>query len=62
MAKLVIPKLYPKQVQFINSKAKYTLFGGARGGGKSFVVRIDATGKALKYPGCQILLLRKNLS
>ena len=59
MAKLVIPKLYPKQVQFINSKAKYTLFGGARGGGKSFVVRIDATGKALKYPGCQILLLRK---
>lgn len=56
---LVIPKLYPKQVEFINSKAKYTAFGGARGGGKSFVVRILASLLALKYPGCQILILRK---
>ena len=56
---LVIPKLYPKQVEFINSKAKYTGYGGANGGGKSFVVRITASVLALKYPGIQILILRK---
>ena len=56
---LVIPKLYPKQVEFINSKARYTGYGGANGGGKSFVVRITASVLALKYPGIQILILRK---
>ena len=33
----IVPPLYPKQLQFCQSKTKYTLYGGSRGGGKSFV-------------------------
>lgn len=54
-----IPNLYPKQEEFCKSKAKYTCYGGARGGGKSFVARIKAILLALYYPGIQILLLRR---
>ena len=31
-----VPTLYPKQEEFCKSKAKYTCYGGARGGGKSY--------------------------
>lgn len=54
-----VPRLYPKQEEFCKSKAKYTCYGGARGGGKSFVARIKAILLALFYPGIQILLLRR---
>lgn len=54
-----VPNLYPKQEDFCKSKAKYTCYGGARGGGKSFVARIKAILLALFYPGIQILLLRR---
>ena len=54
-----IPRLYPKQIQFFKSKAKFTLYGGARGGGKSFVVRHKAITLALHYPGINILILRR---
>lgn len=54
-----VPSLYPKQEEFCKSKAKYTCYGGARGGGKSFVARIKAILLALFYPGIQILLLRR---
>ena len=54
-----VPKLYPKQEEFCKSKAKYTCYGGARGGGKSFVAREKAKLLALYYPGIQILLLRR---
>lgn len=54
-----VPNLYPKQEEFCKSKAKYTCYGGARGGGKSFVARIKAILLALYYPGIQILLLRR---
>lgn len=54
-----VPNLYPKQRAFCMSKAKYTCYGGARGGGKSFVLRIKAILLALNYPGIQILLLRR---
>ena len=54
-----VPVLYPKQEEFCKSKAKYTCYGGARGGGKSFVARIKAILLALYYPGIQILLLRR---
>ena len=37
-----VPNLYPKQEEFCKSKTKYTCYGGARGGGKSFVARIKA--------------------
>ena len=55
----VVPSLYPKQEEFCKSRAKYTCYGGARGGGKSFVARIKAILLALYYPGIQILLLRR---
>lgn len=54
-----VPILYPKQELFCKSKTKYTCYGGARGGGKSFVARVKAILLALYYPGIQILLLRR---
>lgn len=59
MIEYTVPKLYPKQEEFCKSRAKYTCYGGARGGGKSFVARIKAILLALYYPGIQILLLRR---
>lgn len=35
-------QLYPKQLAFIQSDAFETLYGGAAGGGKSFVQIVDA--------------------
>ena len=58
---LDLGELYPKQVEFCKSKAKYTCYGGARGGGKSHVSRIKMILLALYYPGIQILLLRRTL-
>ena len=51
--------LNAKQVQFIKSTALYCGYGGARGGGKSHAVRIDAVRGALKYPGIKILIVRR---
>lgn len=56
-----VGKLYPKQKAFCLSRKKYTCYGGARGGGKSYVVRKKDILLALNYPGIQILLLRRTL-
>lgn len=58
----VVGKLYPKQKEFCLSRKKYICYGGARGGGKSYVARKKATLLALNYPGIQILLLRRTLN
>ena len=55
----VVPKLYRKQLLFCQSTVKYTLFGGSRGGGKSFVVRHKAIQLALRYNGINILIVRR---
>lgn len=49
----------PKQEKFLGSAAKYTAYGGARGGGKSWAVRVKAAAGALNYNGIKILVLRR---
>lgn len=61
MKTLRIPRPYPKQIEFFNSTSKYTAYGGARGGGKSWAARVKATLLAFNYSGIQILLLRRTL-
>ena len=55
--KLTYPS--PKQQQFMEDEHKFLAFGGARGGGKSHAVKLDAIIKALKYPGIKIMIIRK---
>lgn len=52
-------KLYPPQLEFFKSKTRYTAYGGARGGGKSYAARTKAVLMALNYSGIQILFLRR---
>lgn len=51
----------PKQQQFFESTAKYTAYGGARGGGKSWAMRMKLVMLAVNYDGINILLLRRTL-
>ena len=51
--------LNPKQVAFCRSRAAFTAYGGARGGGKTHVLRIKAVLGALYYPGIRILIVRR---
>ena len=50
---------FPKQQQFHESPAKYRLFGGAAGPGKSKALLMDAILQAHETPGAQTLLLRR---
>lgn len=50
----------PKQVEFMQAKAKHIGFGGARGGGKSWSVRTKAVLMALRYKGIRILIVRRS--
>lgn len=59
VTKLEFGDLNPKQAEFFKSKARYTFYGGAKGGGKSFVVDRLASYGALQYPGIKILMLRR---
>ena len=59
MISFVIPKPYPKQVEFMKSRSHYTAYGGSRGGGKSFVARLKANMLCLRYDGIQILFMRR---
>ena len=59
MRELVIPKPSPKQQQFLQEKHKYVAYGGARGGGKSWAVRVKAVMLCVKYPGIKVMIVRK---
>ena len=50
-----------KQRLFLQAKEKYVAYGGARGGGKSWVVRQKALYMALRYPGIRLLIVRRTL-
>lgn len=60
MAEIIIAP-NEKQRQFFTSSAKYTAYGGARGGGKSWAMRMKMVLLALSHPGINILLLRRTL-
>lgn len=57
--KLSLAPPTPRQREFLAATAKYVAYGGARGGGKSHAVRLKATLLALRYPGINILILRR---
>jgi phage terminase large subunit len=57
--RLQLYKPTPKQEEFLRAKTKYVAYGGSRGGGKSYAVRLKATLMALKYTGIKMLLLRR---
>ncbi len=50
----------PKQQLFFDSHSRYTAYGGARGGGKSWALRRKLIGLCLCYPGIKCLLIRRS--
>lgn len=51
--------LQPKQLEFANTFAKYRLYGGAKGGGKSYAMRAECVRQCLSLPGVRWLVLRR---
>lgn len=60
MVKLVLPNPSEKQRRFLEERHKYVAFGGARGGGKSWAVRIKAVLMALRFAGIRIMIVRRS--
>ncbi len=50
---------FAPQKEFLRAKERFVAYGGSRGGGKSYAVRMKATLSALRYPGIRILILRR---
>lgn len=59
---LDIGTLQPKQQLFMDAKARYVGYGGARGGGKTHVLIRKAIVLALTYSGIKILIVRRTFS
>lgn len=57
--KITIPSPSERQRQFLSDRHKYIAFGGARGGGKSWAVRIKASLMCLNYPGIKVSIVRR---
>ena len=51
-----------KQMEFMRRREKYIAYGGARGGGKSWVARTKAVGMCLRYAGLRVLMVRKTFA
>lgn len=49
----------PKQIEFFRSTALYTMYGGARGGGKSWAARRKAVLLCMRYPALKALIVRR---
>lgn len=61
MAELVVnlPEPNEKQKLFLEDMHKFIAFGGARGGGKSFIARFKALLLAFRYSGIKEMILRR---
>ena len=47
-----------KQQQFLDANSFFVCYGGAKGGGKSHVIRLKSVGMCLNYPGIRVLMIR----
>lgn len=52
-------RLNPKQAEFWKAKERFVCYGGAKGGGKSFVVDRKASAGCLDHEGIKVLMLRR---
>ena len=50
-----------RQKDFFASKARFTAYGGARGGGKSWALRRKLVAMCLRYEGISCLLIRRTI-
>ncbi len=49
-----------RQREFLDSRARYTAYGGARGGGKSWALRRKLAAMCLRWPGLRAMLIRRS--
>lgn len=56
---ITIPEPNEKQKLFLADTHRHVAYGGARGGGKSWAVRVKAILLSLNWPGIKILIVRK---
>ena len=59
MKTIVLGTPSDKQLLFLRDSHRYVAFGGARGGGKSWAVRVKAVLLAYRYPGIKIMIVRR---
>ena len=59
MAVIKIPEPNAKQKIFLADQHRHVAYGGARGGGKSWAVRVKATLLCMRWAGIKILIVRK---
>lgn len=60
MPTLDIDQPNEKQKLLLKSKKRHTAFGGARGGGKSWVIRVKSSLLCLKFAGIKVMIVRKS--
>lgn len=60
MAEFLFPEPSPKQSLFLSDEHRYIGYGGARGGGKSWSIRLKACLLALYYAGIRICIVRRS--
>lgn len=59
MKELILGEPSDRQKLFLEDRHRYVAFGGARGGGKSWAVRVKAVLLAFRYPGIKIMIVRR---
>ena len=56
---ITIPEPNDKQKLFLADQHRHVAYGGARGGGKSWAVRVKAFLLSMRWPGIKILIVRR---